>query len=429
MKILVISSTCWSNNNSFGNTFNSIFDGFNDEIEIYNIYCSNEAPESKIVKEYFQIAPKNLLKKLFGKKCKIGNRFSNAIEGKIFKKTKKEIEIFNFARKHRYQILFWARDILWKIVNWKTNDLKDFLESINVDLIFTPIYYSSYLNDILQYVADFIKVPVLGYISDDCYTLKLLNFSPLFWIDRLWKRYKVKKSIELCRILYVISEIQKNEYEKIFHKECKILTKSKMFDQDPPKWILKSNRYSLIYAGNIGDERWKSLALISNAIQKLNQEDIHCCMQIYTTTPINRLMRKSLELPGTTLNCGVTYKRIMEIQRNADILVHVEGMSLKARLLVHQSFSTKLVDMFELGKCIFVVGPDDVASISHLKNNDAGIIATSKNETYEKLRWLLLNPNKIMEYGQKAYECGKKHHNYNDMHYMLESDIYRYVKK
>ncbi|MBQ4479763.1 MAG: hypothetical protein II943_03900 [Victivallales bacterium] len=429
MRILVISSTPWSSENSFGNTFNNIFSGFGDEIEVYNIFCSNEAPDNSIVKEYFQIAPKNLLNKLFGKSTQVGVRFSNQFVEREFVKTANEKKVFNFARKHRFQVMFWARDLLWKIVRWKSESLVDFIVENKIDLIFTPIYYSSYMNDLLQFVAKIAKVPVWGYISDDCYTLKLLNFSPLFWIDRFWKRHKVRKSIDICEKLYVISEIQKQEYETIFHKECKILTKAKDFSQEAPIWTCGSGNFSFVFAGNIGDDRWKSLALIADAIAKLNKENLLCEMHIYTSTPLTRAMRHSLMLPGTTLHGAVTYQELQGIQCNADIQIHVEGLSLKARLLVHQSFSTKLVDLFALGKCIFVVGPRDVASVSHLLNNDAAVVATTANEVYQKLKWLLGHPNQIVEYGRKAYECGKKYHNFASMHAMLKTDFERFMDR
>ena len=140
------------------------------------------------------------------------------------------------------------------------------------------------MNDVFQYAVSLIDVPVFGYISDDCYTLRLLNFSPLFWLDRIWKRTKVKKTIKCCDKLYVISEIQKNEYERIFHKECKILTKSHVFSQHPPIWQYDHEMLTLIFAGNIGDERWTSLALIANAVVRLNAENLKCTLNIYTSS-------------------------------------------------------------------------------------------------------------------------------------------------
>ena len=100
-----------------------------------------------------------------------------------------------------------------------------------------------------------------------------------------------------------------------------------------------------------------------------------------------------------------TYEKIKELQKAADIQVHVEGLSLKARLTVHQSFSTKLVDLFALGKCIFVVGPRDVASVSHLLKNDAAIVASEENEVYIGITHVTDDKNKYYVHDWRSPIC------------------------
>ena len=60
MRILVISNTPWSNDNSFGNSFSNIFEGIPD-IEVANIACRPGHPTSYLVKKYFQITEKSLI--------------------------------------------------------------------------------------------------------------------------------------------------------------------------------------------------------------------------------------------------------------------------------------------------------------------------------------------------------------------------------
>lgn len=57
---------------------------------------------------------------------------------------------------------------------------------------------------------------MVGYISDDCYTLRQFSLSPLFWIDRLWKRRYVKRAIDECMLLYVITDRQKKRIYRDF---------------------------------------------------------------------------------------------------------------------------------------------------------------------------------------------------------------------
>ena len=91
MKILVLSSTPWSNDNSFGNSFSNIFEGITD-VEIANIACRPGMPTSCVVKRYFQITEKALIRNLkdsslpTGKEITIGSEnidrtFSENIKG------------------------------------------------------------------------------------------------------------------------------------------------------------------------------------------------------------------------------------------------------------------------------------------------------------------------------------------------------------
>ena len=64
MKILIISRSPWRLDNSFGNTYSSIFRDMKD-IEIANIYLADGIPEYEPnVKAYFQVSEKQLMSNL-----------------------------------------------------------------------------------------------------------------------------------------------------------------------------------------------------------------------------------------------------------------------------------------------------------------------------------------------------------------------------
>ncbi len=428
MRILVISSTPWNDANSFGNSYSNIFQGIED-LQFANIYCRPGDMDNSFDMIGFQITESMLVKNLKNKSKPSGkivhNRKSDGIE-----RSKNEQQTFDKARTLRWQVLFWARDLIWKIGRWKSPELVNFIDDFKPDLIFQPIYFVGHMNDIAQFVKKHTGAKMLGYISDDCYTLRHFRLSPLYWIDRLWKRAKVKKTINMCDILYVISDIQKEEYEKIFKPECKVLTKCADF---PPRdFNLDANKgeIKIMYGGNIGTGRWKSLGLLASAVERLKNEGFNVRFDIYSGTPRTSKMEKALNKENCCcLHEPVPYNEILELQNEADILVHAEGLDLKNRLAVHQSFSTKLVDFFQMGKCIFAIGTDDVASINHLVKYDAAVVAQNKDETYEKLKELLQNPQMIADYGEKAYICGKEKHSKKVMQEMLVGDLKNFANK
>lgn len=79
------------------------------------------------------------------------------------------------------------------------------------------------------------------------------------------------------------------------------------------------------------------------------------------------------------------------------------------------SFSTKLVDYFAAGKCIFAIGDKNIAPILYLKENDAAIIASTKEEIFKQLNNISSDANLIRNYSKKSYNCGKLNHDKNDI--------------
>lgn len=427
MKILVLSASPWSSGNSFGNSYSNIFTGI-ENIEIANISYSRKLSQTDdIVSQSYQVTTKQIINNLIDKNKIVG--IKNYIKSENESKEIEQTKLFAFARSARWQILFWINDILWKVGKWKTKELLEFIDEFKPDLLFYPIHFVEYINVIGQFIKQYTQKPLIGYVSDDVYTLRQRRISPLYWIDRIFKRRKVKKTIEMCDLLYVISQTQKEEYEKIFSVPCKVLTKCADFDKEPPKYEMPDKTITFLYAGNMSKGRQKSLKLIAEAIERLNSEGYSARLDIYSGAPVSKSFEKCFNSKSSILHKPIPYSELYEIQKNTDVLIHVEGLSGKDRYDVHQSFSTKLVDFFSMGKCIFAVGTYDEASVKHLIDNDAAIVSQSKKDVYVKIKSILDNPLIINEYGEKAYLCGRKHHNKNNMQKMLTEDMNAILKK
>lgn len=420
MKILILSSTPWTKDNSFGNSFSNIFEGLED-IEIANIYCKYGKPETDLVSKFFQITEKSMFRNLKNSKVPSGQEvFVEKIDNTDIIEPKSA----DLARKKRWTVMFWARDFIWQIGRWKSPQLKKFIDDFKPDIIFQPIYYVRHMNRIANFIKKYTDVPMYGYVSDDVYTLKQFSLSPLYWINRFLCRAKVKKVVKQCEILYTISEVQRSEYEKIFKIPCKILTKSANFDE--PAQVKKEYNKPLqfVFTGNIGTNRWKSLAIIADALKEINKDGIKAELKIYTGTLVSDEMKKTLNIEKTSQIMGfVSSSEIPRIQSEADVLIHVESSSLQSRLWVRQSFSTKIVDYLKIARPILAVGPKEVASIEHLIRNDCAIVADNKDELIEKLNEVINDNNKLTEIALKGYECGKKYHNKTDYNKMLSEDL------
>ena len=425
IKILVVSATPWDNDNSFGNSFTNIFGG-NPQYEIANIYCASGLPNTSVCSRFFQITERGIIKNFQFAKIKSGQEvfIDNHINAICY--GQKETLLINKIKTIRWQIFFWLRDLIWCTSRWKSKELDNFISDVAPDIIFLPLYYSSYMNNIGLYVQRVANVKLVGFVSDDIYTLKQFSISPLFWIDRLIKRSFIKKAIDRCEILYTITTKQQKEYNKIFGNKCKVLYKGGDFNNYSHKKLILSNPVKLVYTGNLGAGRWKTLERIAKSLDKINLDYLKAQLFIYSQTYLSAAAKQKLQIEGTSYFLGgIPSSEVKSIQRDADILLHVESFEISERYSARLSFSTKIVDYFEAGKCILAVGWDKTAAIEYLKQHDAAIVVTNVNQIDSVLNNLIINTDVIITYSNKAFDCGHQYHQLTDIRGVLYRDLKR----
>lgn len=424
MNILFISMSPIHKGMNIGNTFLNILEGVPD-VTFSSVYTKGGAPD-KSIKNAFQINEKMILKKFLHQTASAGK----VIEARNDKENSDNSRFVTFAKKKRFTVFFWAQALVWKLPFWKSTALKRFLDETKPDILFTLLSDSPVLNRLIQYIQEYTEKPLVVYAWDNNYTLKMGAVSPLRRLNRVINRVYMRKTVQKAKQLYVISEIQKQDYEKAFGVPCKILTKSADFSGDPPVKTQYNSPLQLVFTGNIGTNRWKSLALIAEALEQINQNGVRAQLRVYTATPLTSKMEKALQKGESSFIMGsIPASEVQKTQADADVLVHVEALDLKNKLAVRQSFSTKLVDYFKAARPILAVGPHDVASIDHLIRNDCALTAETVGEVRQAIESVLDNPDKLRDLSKKAYACGKKNHETTVMHQMLQTDLEKIVKE
>ena len=169
MKIVIVSNSPWRSDNSFGNSFSNLFDGM-DQLEIGNIYCKFGQPDCNIAKRFFQITEIDLLRNRMNRHLPAGREISGAETGRVA--DGQVAATVHYLRKHKNQVVIWGRELLWKLGRWKSPELIQFLDCFQPELLFLPIYFSRHLHDINFFIQKRYQIPVVGYVSDDVYTLE-----------------------------------------------------------------------------------------------------------------------------------------------------------------------------------------------------------------------------------------------------------------
>ena len=413
IKILIVSQNPWDDTNSFGNSFSNIFGG-EDRYEIANIFCESGAPNTKVCKYFFQITIKNIIRSIFKRGCSSGTEISCGSKGgfqSVDILSVGENKLLNIAKRLRWQPLFWARDFVWSRSRWRSKELDLFITNFAPDIIFQPIFYSSYVNEIGIHAKSLTNCAMIGYISDDNYTYKQFSLSPLFWIDRAIKRGYVKRAIDCCETLYTITERQQIEYNEIFGDKCELLFKGGEFTDFGYRKDYLNTPLKIVYTGNLGSGRWESLAHLAKILSIINEGGIKAQLFIYSMSVISTSAFKRLSLAGTSFFCGgLSSGEIKAVQRDADILVHVESFRRSERYSARLSFSTKIVDYFEAGRCILAIGWGGSGAIEYLRAHNAAVVISDENELFDRVSELVNNPDLIYEYAELGFNCGRDNH-------------------
>lgn len=416
MRILIVSYESWRETNNGGNVLSNIFSAFPDA-ELAQIYCSGEEPQNSLCRKYYQISESLLLTKGKGRvlpKRDYGAQHAEGsapIEGRINHHIPAPLK--NAA--------LLARETMWSVFNWKTQALEQFVRAFQPDLIFAPCYYYYHVSMVALHVKHIAGCPMISYISDDNYSLRQLCFAPTFYINRLITRKWIRRIFAESELIYTMTELQKREYEAIFHCPMKVLCKHAEFAArskpvgDPIRFI---------YAGNLQLNRWRILEELADALAEINTSGIKAQLHIFSGTELRaRTMQKLNDGTNAVLHGLVSYEELENQYRQSDVAVFAESFDLKNRLLTRLSFSTKIIDCLNSGCAVLAVGPEAQAGMLYLKENDAAICVGSIRALKQTIRTITEQPELISEYAKKANHLGKKNHDRAEIERQLRQDF------
>ena len=116
-------------------------------------------------------------------------------------------------------------------------------------------------------------------------------------------------------------------------------------------------------------------------------------------------MRRVLEIPGVSyVHPPVSQSEVIDLQNNADVLIHAEAFDRYNKSLVRCAISTKIMDYLSVGRCILAIGPSDISSIEYLSDYDLALIASDK-KALKQVIGLIKNDTSILHrYARRGLE-------------------------
>lgn len=403
-KILVISHNCFSKTGSNGRTLANFFINWPKK-SLAQFYIGNEIPDVSVCDNYFRVTDIEALK-AFYKGCRVGRIINSEMNTDSFEK--EDALLNNLYKRHRKRTSFnyIARNFIWDSNRWRSEVFKEWVEKFNPEVVLFQIGDYAFTFKIALRIAKERKIPLVLYNSEDYYFKDRKSISLLYHFYRSQYKKRFEKLIAYASYTIYICDMLQETYNKSFeHKSTVIMTATGI---TPSKTKNKNEHFIISYLGNLGVGRHESLCEIANTLQSI---DKNLKLDIYGKIP-NEVVEVALKTcSGINYKGFINYDKVVSVMKNSDLLVHVENFSDFYQWDLKHAFSTKIADSLASGTCFFVYAPENIASISYLKDNKAACVVTEPQSLSKALEVLINNEDNRKQYINNALNLAKMKHN------------------
>lgn len=418
-----MSSEVWNDKINGNNVITNWFEGM--QAEFANIYASPGEPFNQCCKKYFQITDLMMLKSILsGENAgKILSDADTGMGGNVNEAEAEPKRLYAFLKSISGDFLRLIREFLWLMGRYDVEALRRFIDDFKPDVILSERMASCKMLRLEKIVSEISDAPIFAFTGDDEYSFRQLKFSPFFWMNRMMVRKMLRTMVKRYKIYYTLSEEQKVYYEKEFGCRCEILRKCGESDAEyRPHKVHKPIK--MIYAGKFYCNRWKMLGKIVNVLKAVNRDETKIILEIYTRDIPTRQQKKLLDDgKNSFIMGGVSQENLKRIYENADIALHVESIDRKNRLATRLSFSTKIIDCIFSGCAVMAFCWNQHSGWTYLKREDAAMCVSTEEELKCELRKICEDPSYVDRYAKKAYLCGRKNHQKQEVQKKLLMDF------
>lgn len=408
MKVLIISHNVLSPFNNMGITLMENFKAF-DTQNIAQLYIHSEVPTDKSVcTNYYRFTDTDALKSIIPVH-KHGRSFTEQdIEtNKGTSRTDSGItgEIYQFGRK-RTGFIYFARNMVWKCSHWFTKELKQWLLDFSPDVIFFASGDYAFTYNITYKIAEFLKIPVVVYCCDDFF---LFNPNEKSFLGRYVNKNLIKTAKKLFnKALFgtAICDNMANEYEKLFNKKFNVLYTG----AENKKLNYKPGADRISYIGNISYDRCVQLADMGKALLKLNRQSEPKMIDVYSGEKDPECLKYMTEENGIRFHGRISKDEVVKVMENSMAVIHTESFNETYMEQIRFSVSTKIAESMMYGPCLIAYGPQGIASMDYLRDNDTAFIMNTKDELESGLAKIINDAELRSEIVSRARKLAESNH-------------------
>ena len=404
MRVLIIGHNDFNKNSNMGKTLLSYFTDFSPE-ELAQFYIKNEFPsEDSVCRNYYRFTDKDAVRSINPLKKR----------GRVMKKSdfvssdetraNNSGSLYQIVRQ-RTPFTYFARNTVWSMARWKTKEFVRWMDDFDPDVIFFMSGDYGFMYDVAVFAAEHLQKPVVAACVDDYY---IYNKNASSLAGRMQhKRFMkhVNRLMEKTSCILTISDTMRDAYTKLFHKPCFTLHTS--VERKEP--VLSPSASHVAYFGNLDFDRFKSLIEIGLAVKELRLPECPA-VDVYSGETNPEYYKDLTEENGVRFHGYVNNEEMAARRAECVAVIHTESFDPIMRERVRFSVSTKIAESLMYGPCLIAYGPEDIASIEYLKENNAAFVITRPEDLASGMREILTNQALREEIVANARRLAAKNH-------------------
>lgn len=343
---------------------------------------------------------------------------NHKIRGTVFDKTQivppvvdepeniKLDDAYKLGAAHKAWMLL-ARDTIWKLSNWKNKKLLAWLDSMNPDIIFLAPGDGAFSYRLADEIARYLSKPLAVVCMDDYFINNRNKGEHLGEIRQKLFMNVVNKTIQNAAAIFTICDEMNKAYTNLFHKQCVTLHTS----ADNKSMVLKSDASRVSYIGNLSCGRYKTLLELGRAISEINDDTLTKVIDVYSGSKEAEYISPLKNAPGINFRGAIPAEQVPEVMSESVMVIHTESFDPAMKELVRFSVSTKIAESLMYGPCLLAYGPEGIASIDYLKENNAAYVISRPEDLEKGLEKILTNKELREQIVRNARALALKNHN------------------
>lgn len=403
-KLLIISHNCLSKTGSNGRTLENLLSGWPKE-KLAQFYIHAEIPDFEVCENYFCITDSSISRSIMKRKPAgyVVDKISTfpSIQNKQVSK-----------RKTKNSFLYLIREMAWRSGLWNSKDFDSWVETFRPELILVQAGDASFLFYIAleiskKFDAQIVIYNTEGYYFKEYSYLTENSVTRLLYpiLNSIFKKaynklvHKASTEVYNCDLL-------RNDYEAIFHTNSRVIMNASEFTEEE---VFKDKKRKIVYAGNLGINRHKSLIEFSEALHKVEPDLV---VDVYGKAPDEDIESELEHCSGIRMNGYVSYEELKHILRESKYLLHIESFDDFYKEDLKYAFSTKIADSLAVGACLFVYAPENMAVAQYLKGKKAAVLITAPQSLEEEIKDVMQNESLCQTYADNGRKLAEKNHNF-----------------